>query len=284
MELPGAERIVGLLINTIPVRVRLDPHRSVAESLADLRAQQLAMLDHQHADLTRLQSIAGHAELFDTVVVFENYPIDEGELRDLVPGLELRDVQGRDGTHYPLTLIAVPGSSGLRLRLDHSTDLFGEEEARRLLDRLGALLDRITAKPEAPLGQVGLLLPDESEPELETPAGAGVDSADSAPAALPALFEAQVRRRPTAPALTCGDTTLSYEELNARANRLARLLSERGAGPERLVALVLPRSLDLVVAVLAVLKSGASTICPWIRPTPGNVCGRCWKTQIPYSS
>ncbi|WP_326692090.1 amino acid adenylation domain-containing protein [Streptomyces sp. NBC_01795] len=256
-ELPGAERIVGLLINTIPVRVRLDPHRSVAESLADLRAQQLAMLDHQHADLTRLQSIAGHAELFDTVVVFENYPIDEGELRDLVPGLELRDVQGRDGTHYPLTLIAVPGSSGLRLRLDHSTDLFGEEEARRLLDRLGALLDRITAKPEAPLGQVGLLLPDESEPELETPAGAGVDSADSAPAALPALFEAQVRRRPTAPALTCGDTTLSYEELNARANRLARLLSERGAGPERLVALVLPRSLDLVVAVLAVLKSGA---------------------------
>ncbi|MFJ2648127.1 amino acid adenylation domain-containing protein [Streptomyces sp. NPDC087420] len=259
-ELPGAEHIVGLLINTVPVRVRLDPHRSVAESLAELRAQQLAMLDHQHADLTRLQAIAGHAELFDTVVVFENYPVDADELRDLVPGLELRDIQGRDGTHYPLTLIAMPGSR-LRLSLDHSTDLFDEEGARRLLDRLGALLHRMTADPRASLGRLGLLLPDEADPPVpDGPAAQPAPSASSTPAAplaLPALFEAQVRRRPTAPALTCGDTTLSYGELNARANRLARLLVARGAGPRRLVALVLGRSTDLVVAVLAVLKSGA---------------------------
>ncbi|MFH8347731.1 amino acid adenylation domain-containing protein [Streptomyces sp. NPDC018045] len=252
-ELPGAEHIVGLLINTIPVRVRLDPHRSVAESLAGLRAQQLSMLDHQHADLTRLKSIAGHAELFDTVVVFENYPIDESALRDCVPGLELRDVEGRDGTHYPLTLIAMPGDGRLRLRLDHSTDLFDEEGARRLLDRFSALLHQITARPEARLGQLGLLLPDERD-EQEGPAGA---EAASVPVALSTLFEEQVRRRPTAPALTCGDATLSYGELNARANRLARLLVARGAGPERLVALLLARSADLVVAVLAVLKSGA---------------------------
>ncbi|MGW0789318.1 amino acid adenylation domain-containing protein [Streptomyces sp. NPDC002911] len=256
-ELPGAEHIVGLLINTIPVRVRLDPHRSVAESLAELRAQQLSLLDHQHADLTRLQSIAGHAELFDTVVVFENYPVDEDGLRALVPGLELRDVQGRDGTHYPLTLIAVPGDR-LRLDLDHSTDLFEEDAARRLLDRLGALLDRITERPDARLGQLDLLLPDERETPADTPAGSPADAAgEPASGSLPALFEAQVRRRPTAPALTCEDTMLSYQELNARANRLARLLVARGAGPERLVALVLERSADLVVAVLAVLKSGA---------------------------
>ncbi|RYJ21858.1 non-ribosomal peptide synthetase [Streptomyces sp. L-9-10] len=248
-ELPGSEHIVGLLINTIPVRVRLDPYRSVTESLAGLRAQQLSMLDHQHADLTRLRSIAGHAELFDTVVVFENYPVDENELRQLVPGLDLRDVQGRDGTHYPLTLIAMPGDR-LRFRLDHSADLLDEEGARRLLDRLGVLLRRITAHPEARLGQLDLLLPD----EREIPADTG---AAPAPVALPALFEAQVRRRPEAPALTWGDTTLSYGELNARANRLARLLIARGAGPERLVALALERSADLVVAVLAVLKSGA---------------------------
>ncbi|WP_234365834.1 amino acid adenylation domain-containing protein [Streptomyces albireticuli] len=249
-ELPGAERIVGLLINTVPVRVRLDPRRSVAECLAELRAQQLSMLDHQHADLTRLRSITGHAELFDTVVVFENYPIDEDALHGVVPGLDIRDVRGRDGTHYPLTLIAVPGRGRLRLRLDHSADLFDEAGARRLLDRLAALLDRITADPEARLGQLGLLLPDEQEEPADTGVG-------TAPVALPALFEEQVRRRPEAPALTCGETTLTYGELNARANRLARLLASRGAGPERLVALVLGRSTDLVVAVLAVLKSGA---------------------------
>ncbi|MFI8939578.1 amino acid adenylation domain-containing protein [Streptomyces syringium] len=249
-ELPGSEHIVGLLINTVPVRVRLDPRRPVTECLAELRAQQLSMMDHQHADLSRLQSITGHAELFDTVVVFENYPVDEDALRGLVPGLEIRDVQGRDGTHYPLTLIAMPGRVRLRLRLDHSADLLDEEGARRLLDRLTALLGRITARPQARLGQLDLLLPDEREKPADTAAG-------PAPVALPALFEEQVRRRPAAPALTCGDTTLSYGELNARANRLARLLVAHGAGPERLVALVLPRSSDLVVAVLAVLKSGA---------------------------
>ncbi|MFH8409943.1 amino acid adenylation domain-containing protein [Streptomyces sp. NPDC018019] len=252
-ELPGSEHIVGLLINTIPVRVRLDPHRPVAESLAGLRAQQLSMLDHQHADLTRLQSIAGHAELFDTVLVFENYPVDGNALRGAVPGLEIHDIQGRDGTHYPLTLIAMPGDGCLRLRLDHSTDLFGEEEARRLLDRLSALLHQITARPEARLGQLDLLLPDERDDQKE-PADA---EAEPVPTTLAGLFEEQVRRRPTAPALTCGDTTLSYGQLNARANRLARLLVARGAGPGRLVALRLGRSADLVVTVLAVLKSGA---------------------------
>ncbi|NLU68793.1 non-ribosomal peptide synthetase [Streptomyces sp. HNM0574] len=249
-ELPGAEDIVGLLINTVPVRVRLDPRRPVAECLAELRAQQLAMLDHQHADLSLLKSVTGHAELFDTVVVFENYPIDEDALRELVPGLGLRDVQGRDGTHYPLTLIAVPGHDGLRLRLDHSTELFDGEQADRLLTRLGTLLDRITEHPGAPLGRLGLLLPDESEQAPEP-------AAQPQRGGLPGLFEAQARRRPTAPAVTCGAVTLSYGELNARANRLARLLVERGAGPERLVALVFGRSADLLVAVLAVLKSGA---------------------------
>ncbi|GAA1290339.1 hypothetical protein GCM10009579_63510 [Streptomyces javensis] len=252
-ELPGAERIVGLLINTVPVRVRLDPRRPVADCLADLRAQQLSMLDHQHADLTTLQTVTGHAELFDTVVVFENYPVDDEELATLVPGLKLREVQGRDGTHYPLTLIAVPGDR-LRLQLDHSTDLFDGDAAGRLLDRLRAVLDRMAEDPAAPLGRVDLLLPDERA-DLEAPAPA--PDRDTGPATLTALFAEQVRRRPAAPALTHGGTTLSYAELDARANRLAHLLIERGAGPERLVGLVLERSADLVVAILAVLKSGA---------------------------
>ncbi|MCM3812990.1 amino acid adenylation domain-containing protein [Streptomyces sp. DR7-3] len=250
-ELPGAERIVGLLINTVPVRVRLDPHRTVADCLANLRAQQLSMLDHQHADLTTTQTVTGHAELFDTVVVFENYPVDDEELATLVPGLKLREVQGRDGTHYPLTLIAVPGDR-LRLQLDHSTDLFDGDAAARLLDRLRAVLDRMADAPAAPLGRVDLLLPDE-RPGPGPPA----PGRDTGPATLTALFAAQVRRRPAAPALTHGGTTLSYAELDARANRLAHLLIERGAGPERLVGLVLERSADLVVAILAVLKSGA---------------------------
>ncbi|WP_367126086.1 amino acid adenylation domain-containing protein [Streptomyces phytohabitans] len=259
-ELPGAEDIVGLLINTVPVRVRLDPARTVADTLTALRAQQSQMLDHQHADLATLQSVAGHAELFDTVVVFENYPVDDAELGALVPGLELRDVQGRDGTHYPLTLVAVPGER-LRLRLGYRTDLYDDATAERLLDRLCALLGRLTDDPAAPLGRVGLLLDGEpggaEEGAYGTPSAYGERDADPEPATLPALFGTWARRTPAAPAVTHGATTLTYAELDARADRLARALRDRGAGPERLVGLVLERSVDLVVAVLAVLRSGA---------------------------
>ncbi|MFI0816198.1 amino acid adenylation domain-containing protein [Streptomyces sp. NPDC021098] len=251
-ELPGVENIVGLLINTIPVRVRLDPSRTVEETLRALRDQQLAVVEHQHADLTRLQRLAGYGELFDTLVVFENYPLDAATLRDVAPGIEITGLRVLDSTHYPLTLAALPGDGAqLRLQLDHHTAVLDADAARRLLDRFGVLLRRIADAPGARLADIGLLLPDEHTPRLP--------AADPAPArpTLPALFEAQVARRPDAPALTDGEHTATYRQVNERANRLARLLMARGAGPGGLVALALRRGADLVTAVLAVLKSGA---------------------------
>ncbi|MEU1802419.1 amino acid adenylation domain-containing protein [Streptomyces sp. NPDC019937] len=251
-ELPGVENIVGLLINTIPVRVRLDPSRTVEETLRALRDQQLAVVEHQHADLTRLQRLAGYGELFDTLVVFENYPLDAGALRDVAPGIEISGLRVLDSTHYPLTLAVLPGDQErLRLQLDHRTTVLDGDTARRLLDRFGALLRRIAAAPGARLADIGLLLPDE-----RTPRHPVTDPAPARPT-LPALFEAQAAARPDAPALTDGEHTLTYRQVNERANRLARLLMARGAGPGRLVALALPRGAGLVTAVLAVLKSGA---------------------------
>ncbi|MGW2327495.1 amino acid adenylation domain-containing protein [Streptomyces sp. NPDC001700] len=255
-ELPGVENIVGLLINTIPVRVRLDPSRTVEETLRALRDQQLAVVEHQYADLTRLQRLAGHGELFDTLVVFENYPLDADVLRDVAPGIEITGLRVMDGTHYPLSLIVLPGDgTRLGLRLDHHTGVLDADAARRLLDRLGALLGRIAATPGARLADIGLLLPDERIPQPLADAERTPDRVT-----LPALFEAQAAMRPDAPALTDGERTLHYGELNERANRLARALVARGAGPGRLVALALPRGADLVTAILAVLKSGAGYV------------------------
>ena len=258
-ELPGVENIVGLLINTIPVRVRLDPARTVEATLRALRDQQLAVVEHQHADLTRLQRLAGYGELFDTLVVFENYPLDADTLRDIAPGIEITGLRVLDSTHYPLTLAVLPGDTAdgggprLRLQLDHHTAVLDADAARRLVDRFGALLRRIAEAPGARLADIGLLLPEERTPRPlatgRTPRTPGTT--------LPALFEARAATRPDAPALTDRERTLSYRQLNERANRLARLLVARGAGPGRLVALALPRGADLVTAVLAVLKSGA---------------------------
>ncbi|WP_258348539.1 non-ribosomal peptide synthetase [Saccharopolyspora gregorii] len=245
-ELPGVEEIVGLLINTVPVRVRLDPRRGTADALAALRAQQSDVLAHQHVDLTRLQAIAGRGELFDTVVVFENYP---PEREDAPHGPRITGMRVHDGTHYPLSLIVLPGER-LGFRLDHRTDVADEAAARLLLDRLAAVLDRICAAPDAPLGTVDLLLPGERGIPAPLP--------DHGAGTLTELFERHAAARPGAPAVSCGEQRLSYGELNARANRLARLLADRGAGRGRVVALALPRGIDQVVALLAVLKTGAA--------------------------
>ncbi|MGW0893102.1 amino acid adenylation domain-containing protein [Saccharopolyspora sp. NPDC002578] len=247
-ELPGVEDVVGLLINTVPVRVRLGADRTVAEALAELREQQLAVLEHQHVDLTRLQAIAGHGELFDTVLVFENYPPEREDAQRHLREPRITDLRVSDGTHYPLSLIVLPGDR-LGFRLDHRADVADEPAARLLLHRLGALLERLGAAPAARLGEIDLLLPGEHRepaPLPEVPGGV-----------LTELFERHAAARPDAPAVSCGQRRLTYGELNARANRLARELTSRGAGPGRLVALALPRGTELVVALLAVLKSGA---------------------------
>ncbi|WP_243788723.1 non-ribosomal peptide synthetase [Saccharopolyspora gloriosae] len=247
-ELPGVEDIVGLLINTVPVRVRLDPNRTAAEALAALREQQLMVLEQQHVDLTRLQAIAGHGELFDTVLVFENYPPDRQDAQRHLPEPRITDLRVSDGTHYPLSLIVLPGDR-LGFRLDHREDVADEQAARLLLERLGALLERLSAAPAARLGEIDLLLPGEYRAPAPPP--------EHRSGVLPELFERHAADRPDAPAVSFGARRLTYGELNARANRLARLLVSRGAGPGRLVALALPRGPELVVALLAVLKSGA---------------------------
>ncbi|EWC59380.1 Siderophore biosynthesis non-ribosomal peptide synthetase module [Actinokineospora spheciospongiae] len=247
-ELPGVERVLGLMINTLPVRCRLDPGASAAGVLAALHAQHLSVLEHQHADLARLPGLAGHQELFDAVLVFENYPVDGTALG--APGLEVTDARGLDGTHYPVTLIVVPGDS-LRLRLDHRRDVLDPTAARTFLDRVAAVLDRVATDPDRPLAELDLLLPGEPRP---------APPAEPAPVreSLVDLFAAQVRAHPHARALTCGDDHLTYAELDRRANGLASRLIADGAGPGTLVGVSLTPSFELVVALLAVLKTGAA--------------------------
>ncbi|WP_367127666.1 amino acid adenylation domain-containing protein [Saccharothrix sp. HUAS TT1] len=249
-ELSGVESVVGLLINSLPVRVRLDPAETVSGLLARVQGEQLALTDHRHLGLAEVQRAAGHAELFDSLVVFENYPLDPTAL-DPGAGLSVADVAARDTTHYPLSLIAVPGPR-LSFRLDHRVR---PAVADRLVSRFRRVLDAVVADPDAPVGRLDALSAAERHLVLHrwNDTAHPVDGTT-----LPALFQAQVARTPDAVAVVFEGHTLTYAELNARANRLARLLIARGAGPERLVALAVPRSLELIVALHAVHKAGAA--------------------------
>ncbi|WP_203895674.1 non-ribosomal peptide synthetase, partial [Planobispora longispora] len=256
-ELPGAERMVGLLINTVPVRVRLQPGEPVGDLLRRLRDEQAELLPHHHLGLTEIR----RGGLFDTLLVMENYPVDP---RTAIGDLRLTAADVADATHYPVTLLMIPGER-LRFRLQYRPDVFAEAEAARLLDRLRRLLAALTAEdPEGPGGgpasdRIVAALDALPAAERDLVLRRWNETAAPVPAVtLTDLFEAQAARTPDATALVFEGTELSYAELNARANRLARMLAERGAGPERIVGLMLPRSLDLLVAMYAVIKAGAA--------------------------
>ncbi|MGW2424548.1 amino acid adenylation domain-containing protein [Streptomyces sp. NPDC001709] len=253
-EIPGVDTMVGLFINTLPVRVRLRPEEPVVDALTRLQTEQAGLLAHQHVRLTDVQQLSGHQELFDTTLVFQNYPVDPTTEELEVDGVRFSGVDGRDGAHYPLNLAAGLMGDDLHLRLCYAPDLFDESAARSVLDRLVRLFTAVVADPGRPVGRLDVLSPAERGRLL----GDFNDTAREIPAAtLPELFRARVAEAPDAPALLCGDTTVSYAELDARANRLARRLVQLGVGPEQFVAVSVPRSVELVVALWAVLKAGA---------------------------
>ncbi|MFC9740864.1 amino acid adenylation domain-containing protein [Streptomyces noursei] len=257
-ELAGAEETVGLLMNTIAVRVGLDPARPLGDALADLQAAQAGLRPYHHFGLAEVQRVAGLGELFDTVVGFENTPVDRDAVQEQVPGLRISvdDAPAPGASHYPFSLVVVPGER-LSLELTYRADLFTAEVAGSLLDRVRKVLDAFVQDPAIPLGRIALLTPREHSELLSTAASPAVPPARST---FPALFEETVRARPAAVAVHEGPLAVTYGDLNARANQLARALVARGIGPESIVAVAVPKSAQLVLAVLAVLKSGAAYV------------------------
>ncbi|MBU7597299.1 amino acid adenylation domain-containing protein, partial [Streptomyces sp. P38-E01] len=168
-EIEGVESIVGLFINTVPVRMRLDAAESLRELLIRVQDEQSALLDHHYVGLTDIQRAAGHNGLFDSMVAFESYPVDEG-LKGSLGELTITGVSGSDATHYPLTLIVVPGDR-LQLRLGFRQNLFTEETAGALLGGLEQLLARIATDDGAQA--------EEAAAAVELPEGWTVAAADS---------------------------------------------------------------------------------------------------------
>ncbi|KWT62718.1 hypothetical protein ADL21_06555 [Streptomyces albus subsp. albus] len=255
-EVPGVETMVGLFINTLPVRVTTDPDQPVATLLSRLQHQQTELMPHQYLGLNRLQSLAGTGALFDTLLVFENYPVDGTALDEQTGGLSIRGVEGEDAAHYPVSLAAIPGTE-LELRADYRPDLFDAERVDQLLGSLLRVLDAMADNPRGAVGDIEIHSADARAALLETGRGTEVPAT---PATLAELFEKQAAATPGATALVCADGRFTFADLNARANRLAHLLVARGAGPETSVASALPRTGEAVVGLLAVLKSGAAYV------------------------
>ncbi len=253
-EITGVETMAGLFINTVPVRASPVPATSVSTFLKELQSRQAALLPHQHLGLPEIQAEAGLGDLFDTLVVFENYPFSDETHEASPDGLRISGVEVHDQTHYPLSLMVVPGKR-LLLRLDCREERTGADLGRSLLGQLCNVLVQMASRPEAPLGSLEMLPASERK--------AVQDRWNATQHALPEgdlteLISATASRFGTREAVVGSTERLTYAVLEARANRLAHLLIRRGIGAEDRVAIALPRNPDMIMALLAVLKTGAA--------------------------
>ncbi|MGH3554863.1 MAG: condensation domain-containing protein, partial [Mycobacterium sp.] len=254
-EVAGAESMVGLLINTVPVRANITATTTTADLLDQLQRVHNNTLEHQHLALREIHRVTGHEQLFDTAFVYENYPIDTGALAG-DHELAITEITSREYNHYPLAMQATPGAE-LRLRIEFDTDVFDAQSIEALIKRFQRVLVVMTAEPTRRLSSMDLLDAGEHA-HLEGLGNRAVLTRPATGVSIPVLFAAQVARTPDAVAISCGEDSRTYRELEEAANRLAHLLAGHGVGPGERVALLLERSAQAVIAILAVLKTGAA--------------------------
>ncbi len=250
--------MVGLLINTVPVRATLTAASTTAELLEQLQSAHNDTLEHQHLALSEIHRVTGHDQLFDTLFVYENYPIDTAALAG-EHELAITEFSTREYNHYPLAVQVAPGRE-LSLRVEYDTEVFDPARIEALIERLQMVLVAMTTDPGRQLSAIDVLDEHEHARLDEVGNRAVLTQSAATPVSIPVLFAAQVTRAPEAVAVSCGERSWNYREVEEAANRLAHLLVAHGAGPGERVALLASRSGEAVVAILAVLKTGAAYV------------------------
>nr|WP_169914817.1 non-ribosomal peptide synthetase [Rhodococcus yunnanensis] len=257
--LAGVESMVGLFLNAIPVRVRTMAGDTVADLLRRLQREQADLFDHHYLGLSDIQESLGLRALFDSLVVFESAPFDGEALSraNTGAGAMASSFDSTSATHYPLTIVAVLDDR-LHISLKYLRDVFDSSVVESLGARLRRLLVDVVSAPSASVADLDVLLEEERAHLDRWNATSQPDFDESA--TLVSMFEAGVSAHPDATAVMFGDENLSYRVLDARINRLARWLIEFGVGPDATVGVAMARSIDLVVTIYAVLKSGGAYV------------------------
>lgn len=253
----GGDSMVGLFINTLPVRARLHSEVSVLQYLQELRAQSLAVRPHEHTPLIQVQKwseVPRDVTLFDYLLVFEHYLLNDA-LQALGGEWQNRECEVLAHPSYPLTLVGY-ASQPMLLRLRFDPERFETAVVERMFGHLQTALQSMIEKPEQPLVKVSLLT--EADQHQQLIEWNATRRAYPHERCFHELFEAQVERTPDASAVTYQAEGLTYRELNRRANRLAHHLRRLGVGPETIVGICPQRRPDMLVGLLAILKAGGA--------------------------
>mgnify|MGYP006277890017 CR=1 FL=1 len=258
-ELPGADMMLGLFINTLPVRVTVDPKQPLLQWLKELQAGGAESRRFEYSSLVQIKKwlgLPGDRSLFDSILVFESYPTDDSAAQQQ-RSVTLSQEEHFSRTNFPLTFVCSPGKP-IGFEIAYECDRFSERAIARMLEHVELALDHFVAHADQPLDDFLLLTEEETENLFRHWNGPVMPFPEDKTAH--GVFEDIVRQYPDHIALYFQGHTLTYRELNERANQMARYVKQRGVHDETLVAICMDRSLDMIVALLGVLKAGGAYV------------------------
>ncbi|WP_338705951.1 amino acid adenylation domain-containing protein [Bacillus altitudinis] len=255
-DLAGVDRMVGLFINVIPRRIQLTGQMTFRSLLSETQQQSLAAEPHQYIPIYDIQAKAGQQQLIDHIVVFENVPAAKKDEQESLLGFTVEDMNVYEKSNYDLNLLASPGEQ-LQLKLAFNQRAFDPAFVHKLKDQLTLLIKGTIKHPDQSVHTLTLVTKQEKQRMLEE---WNAPELEHDQLYLTKWFEHNVRKQPNAVALSAGDHTMTYAELNEQANRLARHLQKNGVNHQTVTAILAERTPELIVSLLAVLKAGATYV------------------------
>lgn len=255
-DLASVDRMVGLFINVIPRRIQLTDQMTFRSLLSETQQQSLAAEPHQYIPIYDIQAKAGQQQLIDHIVVFENVPAAKKDEQESLLGFTVEDMNVYEKSNYDLNLLASPGEQ-LQLKLAFNQRAFDPAFVHKLKDQLTLLIKGAIKHPDQLVHTLTLVTKQEKQRMLEE---WNAPELEHDQLYLTKWFEHNVRKQPNAVALSAGDHTMTYAELNEQANRLARHLQKNGVGHQTVTAILAERTPELIVSLLAVLKAGATYV------------------------
>ncbi len=255
-DLSDVEQRVGMYINTLPLKAVFDDEQTISGWLQQLQREQISSRQFQYTPLQKIKEWSGlKDELFDSLLVFENYPVSE-LLSSKKWAIGFDNISFKENTNFPFTIL-VSQSSQINISFSYNADIIGDNDAAAIRNHFTTLLQNLVLNSNQPPGSLSLLSDSERRQILHDFQGR---KALFKKESLVTLFEQQVAVSLSKPAIISGDRTITYQELNERANRLGHYLQSLGAKKDSLVPVFMDRDIEMVVALLAILKCGAAYV------------------------
>jgi amino acid adenylation domain-containing protein len=255
--LKGSDAIIGLCINTLPVRAVIEPMQSYKDFLGKFKESTASVMDYEYSflpDIKVCSAVPASENLFNSLVVFENYPMEK-DIFDIGTDIKVSEFKAREATNFDITLVALPRKN-LKLIFSYNAEKFEDETIQRMMGHFSSIIEDVLADPGKAIENIKILSSNEEHQLLNE----FNDTAAGYPGEITihGLFEEQVLKTPDNIAAVFEDSSITYFKLNEKANQLAYLLRSKGVGRQSIVAMVLNKSLDMIVSIMAILKSGAA--------------------------